>query len=122
MQTEKLTINKEIIAYHFFVEKRNTFSITWIQKKIVNNKHFWQTVKPFFSDKNRVKNKIALIEDKTKTASDNNLVAETFNNFFINIVPSLVLQCDDMLVGVEHIPGPLEKTFRNSKSTQVSLQ
>ena len=111
MQTEKLTINKEIIAYHFFVEKRNTFSITWIQKKIVNNKHFWQTVKPFFSDKNRVKNKIALIEDKTKTASDNNLVAETFNNFFINIVPSLVLQCDDMLVGVEHIPGPLEKNI-----------
>ena len=91
MQTEKLTINKEIIAYLFFVEKRNTFSITQIHKKIIDNKHFWQTVKPFFLDKNRVKNKITLIEDKNKIVSDNNLVAETFNNFFTNIVPSLAM-------------------------------
>ena len=45
-------------------------------KKIVDNKSFWQPVKPFFSDKNRVQNKII---------SDNNFVAETFNKFFENI-------------------------------------
>ena len=32
----------------------------------VDNESFWQTVKRFFSDKNRAKNKIALIEDKLK--------------------------------------------------------
>ena len=50
-------------------------------KKVVDNKSFWRTVKPFFSDKNRVKNKITLIEEKTKIVSNNNLIAETFNKF-----------------------------------------
>ena len=51
-------------------EKKSFFNNLDI-KKIVDNKRFWRTVKPFFSDKNRVKNKITLIEDKTKTVSDN---------------------------------------------------
>ena len=36
-------------------EKKSFFS-NLDTKKIVNNKRFWQTVKPFFSDKNRGKN------------------------------------------------------------------
>ena len=80
------------------------------------------TVKPFFSDKNRDKNKVTLFEDKTKISCDNNLVAETFNKFFANIVPSLGLQCkDDLLFSVEHIQDPLEKSLKNLNSTQVSL-
>ena len=83
-------------------------------KKIANNKRFWQTVKPFFLDKNRVKNKYTLFDDKTKIASDDNLVAETINKFFANIVPSLGLQCkDDLLVSVEHIQDTLEKILKN---------
>ena len=70
MQTEKLTINKEIIVSLFRREKKSFFN-NLDTKKIVDNKRFWRTVKPFFSDKNRVKNKITLIEDKTKTVSDN---------------------------------------------------
>ena len=35
-------------------------------KMTVDNESFWQTVKRFFSDKNRAKNKITLIEDKLK--------------------------------------------------------
>ena len=85
-------------------------------KKIVDNKRFWRTVKPFFSDKNRVKNKITLIEEKTKIVSSNNLIAETFNKFFANIVPSLGLQCkDELLASVEHIQDPLEKIIENFK-------
>ena len=93
----------------FFCREKKSFFNNRDTKKIVDNKRFWQTVKPFFSDKNRVKNKITLIEDKTKIVSDNNLVAEMFNNFSANIVPSIGLQCkDDLLVSVEH-PGPFEK-------------
>ena len=33
--TEKLTINKEIIVYLFFAEKRNPFPITQIQKRLL---------------------------------------------------------------------------------------
>ena len=84
--------------------------------KIVDNKRFWQTVKPFFSDKNKIKNKITLIDDKTKIVSDNNLVAETFNKFFANIVPSLVLQCkDDLIASVENMQDHLEKIIEKFK-------
>ena len=55
----------------FFCREKKSFFNNRDTKKIVDNKRFWQTVKPFFSDKNRVKNKITLIEDKTKTVSDN---------------------------------------------------
>ena len=105
MQTEKLTINKEIIAYLFRREKKSFFN-NLDTKEIVDNKR-WQTVKPFFSGRNRVKINITLTEDKTKIVSDNNLVAETLNKFFANIVPSLGLQCkDDLLVSAEHIQDP----------------
>ena len=115
MQTEKLTINKEIIVSHFRREKKSFFN-NLDTKKIVDNKRFWRTVKPFFSDKNRVKNKITLIEEKTKIVSNNNLIAETFNKFFANIVPSLGLQCkDELLASVEHIQDPLEKITEKFK-------
>ena len=68
----------------FHREKKSFFN-NLNTKKIVDNKSFWQPVKPFFSDKNGVKNKITLVEDKTKIISDNKLVAETFNKFFENI-------------------------------------
>ena len=84
-------------------------------KKIVDNKRFWQTVKPF-SDKNKVKNKITLIDDKTKIVSDNNLVAETFNKFFANIIPWLGLQCkDDLIASVENMQDHLEKIIEKFK-------
>ena len=92
-----------------FCREKKSFFNNRDTKKIVDNKRFWQIVKPFFSDENRVKNKITLIEGKTKIVSDNNLVAEMFNNFSANIVSSIGLQCkDDLVVSVEH-PGPFGK-------------
>ena len=102
-----------------FRREKNSIFNNLDTKKVVDNKSFWQTVKPFFSDKNRIKNKIALIEDKTKIVSGNNLVAETFNKFFANIVPSLDLQCKDDLL-VRNIFRTLwKKSLKNSNNTQV---
>ena len=99
-----------------FRREKKSFFNNLDTKKIVDNKRFWRTVKPFFSDKNRVKNKITLIEEKTKIVSNNNLIAETFNKFFANIVPSLGLQCkDELLASVEHIQDPLEKIIEKFK-------
>ena len=99
-----------------FCREKQCFFNNLDTKKLVDNKRFWRTVKPFFSDKNRVKNKITLIEEKTKIVSNNNLMAETFNKFFANIVPSLGLQCkDELLASVEHIQDPLEKIIGKSK-------
>ena len=113
MQTEKLAINKEMIVHLFFAEKRNHFSKTYIQKilSITNvSGYMFFFFKPFFSDKNRVKKRTALVEDKNK------LVAETFNKFFANIVPLLGLQCKDgLLVSGEHNQDPLEKIIEKFK-------
>ena len=93
-----------------FRRERKSFFNNLDIKKIVDNKRFCRTVKPFFSDKSRVKNKITLIEEKTKIVSNNNLIAETFNKFFPNIVPSLGLQCKDELLASVTYPGPFGKS------------
>ena len=66
---------------------------------ISDNKVFWNKVKPLFTDKIKSKSKITLIEKKLnkdsneiiseKIISNDNDVAETFNRFFVNIVPNL---------------------------------
>ena len=99
-----------------FRGEKKTFFNKLDTKKIADNKLFWQTDKAILFRKNRVKNKITLTEHKTKIVSDNNLVAETFNNSFASIVPSLGLQCkDDLLASVEHIQDPLEKIIEKFK-------
>ena len=39
-------------------------------KDIVDNKQFWRTVKPLFSDKTKSNEKITLVEDETITTQD----------------------------------------------------
>ena len=53
-------------------------------KKIDNDKEFWKTVKPLFSNKNPMSEKIILIED-SKILSNDAEVAECFNEYFCNI-------------------------------------
>ena len=60
-------------------------------KDIVNTKRFWQTVKPLFSDKSVSNEKITLIENDNIVSEDLEL-AEIFNDFFVNIVPSLGIE------------------------------
>ena len=51
---------------------------------ITDNKKFWQTVKPFFSEKHFGKKKVILVEDEN-IISNNKEVAEIMNAFFSNI-------------------------------------
>ena len=53
---------------------------------ITDNKLFWKTVSPLFTEKNGSKNnKITLVEGG-KVLTDDVKIAETFNSFFGNIV------------------------------------
>ena len=75
-----------------FFSKLNTADIS-------DNKVFWNKIKPLFTDKVKSKSKITLIEKELnkdsneiiseKIISNDNDVAETFNKFFVNIVPNL---------------------------------
>ena len=57
-------------------------------KKITDNRKFWKTVKPLFSEKHFSNNKIILIEGD-EIISDNQKIADTFNIYFANVVKSL---------------------------------
>ena len=59
--------------------------------KISDGKRFWKTIKPLFSDKNNVNEKITLINDDCIIAEDSQ-IAEIMNNFFSNIVKNLDIQ------------------------------
>ena len=48
---------------------------------ITDNKKFWKTVKPFFSEKHFGKKKVILVEDEHIISNDKE-VAETMNIFF----------------------------------------
>ena len=86
-------------------EKNNYFS-NINTRDITDNKRFWKTVKPLFTDKIPTKSKITLIEKKVITQddeddiitediiSDDKTVSEVFNDFFVNIVSNLDIKSE----------------------------
>ena len=68
-----------------FKEKKST----WINaKNIDDNKKFWKTVKPFFSNKGLNSNKLILIE-KNNLISEESVLANTMNQYFTIITKQL---------------------------------
>ena len=58
---------------------------------IADNRKFWSAIKPLFSDKVKLRNKITLIDNENIT-SDDKEVAEKLNSFFIDAVSNLNIQ------------------------------
>ena len=99
---------------------------------ITGSKTFWKTVKPFLTDKIKTKSKITLIEKKIvsqegqenivseKIITEDEVVAEVFNKFFINIVPNLKISTDhgydnDFIATDDQVTNTANK-FRNHSS------
>ena len=74
----------------FRKEKRSYYSNIDI-KNITDNRKFWKTIKPLFSEKHFSNNKIILVEGD-EILSDNQEIAETFNIYFANVVKSLEIE------------------------------
>ena len=60
-------------------------------KEIGDNKTFWETVRPYFSDKDNKSSKITLVENNIVIA-DEERVAELMNKYFVNITKNLNLK------------------------------
>ena len=60
-------------------------------KEIGDNKTFWKTTWPYFSDKDNKSSKITLVENNIVIA-DKNWVAELMSKYFINIIKTLNLK------------------------------
>ena len=55
----------------------------------INDNKLWKNVKPIFGNKNEGNKTIVLKEGNEMITDDGNL-AQIFNEYFVNIVPSLV--------------------------------
>ena len=74
-----------------FKKEKKAFYDNLDTKSITDNRKFWKTVKPLFSDKHITNNKITLLEGE-EIISDNFEIAETLNAFFTNVVENLDIQ------------------------------
>ena len=88
--------------------------------KIIVNKTFWKTISPLISNKSYSTNfKIALLKNE-EILSEESKVADTFNDFFSNVVKELKIEKDDnLLTDVIEETDPVLKPIKNTKIMQV---
>ena len=78
-------------------------------KDIADNKKFWKTVKPLFSDKSKSRRTKTLVED-VKIESNHKKIVDIFNIFFANVVTSFeVPEFDTIDQLSENISQPMLK-------------
>ena len=81
----------------------NTYYCNLKMRDVANNKNFWRKVKPLILEKVNLRTKILLLEKENdlsdseisskveKVISDGSEIPETFKEFFVNLVPSLII-------------------------------
>ena len=85
----KFSYNKQRNWCVFQLRRENNFFFANLnQKDITDNKKFWQTIKPFLSEKTKSREKITLIGNKN-LVSDDAEVANCLNNFFLILLKIL---------------------------------
>ena len=60
-------------------------------KDLNDSKRHWEKLKPFFSDKGLQTNNI-ILKDKNRLFTDVSIIANTCNNYFVNITNTLNLK------------------------------
>ena len=75
---------------------------------ITDNKRFWRTVRPVLSDKVRSNSKITLIENDMIVSNDK-VVAETLNDYFVSITDSLDLTENSEVVLSTGVADPIDR-------------
>ena len=95
-----------------------TFAFDWLLinsdnviSQITDNKKFWNTVKPFISNKNKAKAKITLTEDERIISKDEE-VAETLNNYFANVTDSLgITENSEIITSTDGVTDPIDQAL-----------
>ena len=85
-------------------------------KMISDNKTFWNTVKPMFSDKSNISHKMALIQENN-IISDDLQIAELFNEYFSTIATKLNIGENDSIISdSENISDTIFKAIEKYKN------
>lgn len=92
-------------------------------KNVIDNKKFWKTIKPFFSDKSFIQGKVSLAENN-EFLSNNVKIAGLFNEFFSNVVINLeIIEKTNIKSNIENeYNNPLQKIifkYQKQPSTEV---
>ena len=94
-------------------------------KKVLDNKEFWKTMRPFLSNKSTGFSQIS-IEKNNRIISDNFDLSEEFSTFFEDPVRSLNVKPDEYyLSDTENLSDPVEiaiRKFENHPSVQAINQ
>ena len=86
-----------IFALIYFKKIKTSFYNTLKPSRISDNKTFWSTTKPIFSDKKSYNININLIENN-KIVTEDIKLAECFKNYFENSVKELNIDMDPNLL------------------------
>ena len=91
-------------------------------KNLSDNRKFWGTVKPLYSNKVRSNDYITLNENDLLIRNEYK-IANIFNTFFVNIVPNLGIEIDQQyLSNVSNISDPVEKAIKKyQKHPSISI-
>ena len=92
--------------------KKDYFS--WVNPKLVSdNKNFWRTINPYFSNKGNFSDKI-IISEKACIVFDNRGLSEIFKSHFINVTETLDLK-PSIIFTNKSVPKIIE-TFKDHPS------
>ena len=95
---------------------KKTYYSNLDHKKIVDNKNFLKTMKPYFTDKDISHDFITFAKNE-ETVSDKKEIYEILNNFFSEVAKNLNLpQYGDPTVNVEDIEDPVERAVKKYKN------
>ena len=94
-------------------------------KDISDNRKFWKTVKPLFSDKIQTPGSITLLKGDEQV-SDDKKVAEILNEYFVNITASLEISgVEENLVKTNEVSDPIDidvNMYKRHPSIQLIKQ
>ena len=83
-----------------------------------DNKRFWKTIKPYFSDKGINSHKLILIENDSILTNEMSL-AKLMNNYFINITNDLELKLDVLTNTNINLPSIIENYKNHLSITKI---
>ena len=108
----KKYVKQRNLCLSLLIKRKKEFYNNLDVQKITDNKKFWKTVKPCFSDKYVSDEKITLIEE-TEIITDDKTIAITLNNFFGSIVKNLNIKIPkEILQSTDTIKDPVDKAIK----------
>ena len=88
VENERAYKKQRNVCVNLFRKAKKEYYSSLNPSIVADNKKFWMAIKPLFSDKVKIRNKIILIEGGN-IFSEEKQVAENLNSFFINTVKNL---------------------------------